>query len=181
MFQGILTSKTALAKIGFLDERVPSFQEWDTSLRLAKYCRFIHLQEPLFIYHLHSGETISQNKKRHLKGYQYVVDKFKDEIFQNCGVYAYNKHLVNNALNAIHWGYCKYAEHILAKSEGKTAEILILKLMARFRIKPDFYSSFKNRIKSFVVDVKKCINGKRTINDWRNKARRWSSGHYYIE
>ena len=36
MFQGMLTSKVALGKNGFLDESIISFQEWDTSIRLSK-------------------------------------------------------------------------------------------------------------------------------------------------
>jgi len=64
LFPGLLVSKMALKKIGYLDENVPSYQEWDTSIRLAKYCKFFHIKEPLFIYYLHKDTTISKNKKK---------------------------------------------------------------------------------------------------------------------
>ena len=50
-------------KIHFLDENAPSYHEWDTAIRLAKYCRFIHIQEPLFIYYIHNN-TISNNSNK---------------------------------------------------------------------------------------------------------------------
>ena len=47
LYPTMLVSKIALEKIEYLDENVPSFQEWDTSIRLAKYCKFIHIKEPI--------------------------------------------------------------------------------------------------------------------------------------
>ena len=48
-----------------LDDSVPSYQEWDTSLILAKNgANFFHIKEPLFIYNLHSGTTISKDMLR---------------------------------------------------------------------------------------------------------------------
>jgi len=78
MFQGILTSKKALLEIGLLDESIISYQEWDTSIRLSKRCRFIHINKPLFTYVFHSGETISKNKRKEIDGYFQIVKKFED-------------------------------------------------------------------------------------------------------
>ncbi|HOJ79178.1 MAG TPA: glycosyltransferase family 2 protein [Bacillota bacterium] len=93
MFQGMLVSVKALQLINYLDERVPSYQEWDTSIRLAKHCRFIYIPEPLFIYHLHEGDTISKNKQLDYEGYKYVVMKFENEIKQYCGNAVWEEHL----------------------------------------------------------------------------------------
>jgi glycosyltransferase involved in cell wall biosynthesis len=79
-FQAMLTSKKALEEIGYLDENVPSYQEWDTSIRLAKICDFIFMKEVTFIYHLHKGETISKDIKRDIEGYSYIMNKFKSEM-----------------------------------------------------------------------------------------------------
>lgn len=130
LFPTLLTSKAALERIGFLDESVPSYQEWDTFIRLAKECRIIHLREPLFIYHLHSGETISKNKKRDIDGYQYIVNKFRDEILQHCGAAALNTHLTGNALKAMRWGYFEDAREMLLKTSGGSVSIMLLKFMA---------------------------------------------------
>ena len=59
LYPTIITSKKALERIGYLDEHVPSFQEWDTSVRLAKYCRIFHLKEPLLVYHVGNRDAIS--------------------------------------------------------------------------------------------------------------------------
>ena len=92
-FPAMLTSKKALIEIGGLDENVPAFQEWDTSIRLAKICEFVHMKIPLFDYYFHSGETISKSSTNHILGYQYILEKFKDEIINHCGVSIWKRHL----------------------------------------------------------------------------------------
>lgn len=103
MFQAILTSKQALHEIGYLDENVPSYQEWDTSIRLAKICRFIQLPYPTFSYYYHTGETISKNKLRDLQGYQYIISKFKSEIIKYCGIRIWKQHLLIQFDKCMNW------------------------------------------------------------------------------
>ncbi|MEQ8563058.1 MAG: glycosyltransferase [Cytophagales bacterium] len=83
MYQGILTSKMALNSIGRLDETLVSHQEWDTSIRLAKRCNYIHVQETLVTYHIQSEGTISGNKENQIIGYEQVFDK---HVLQNDAV-----------------------------------------------------------------------------------------------
>lgn len=80
MFPSLLVHKDAIAKIGFLDENCPSFQEWDTSIRLAREFQFVHLREPLFEWICHSNETISKDRKRDITGHLYIINKYRDEI-----------------------------------------------------------------------------------------------------
>ncbi|MFC1843870.1 glycosyltransferase family 2 protein [Thermodesulfobacteriota bacterium] len=138
MFQGILTSKSALEKIGLLDEKVPSYQEWDTSIRLAKTCQFIHRKEPLFTYHLHSGATISRNKELDIDGYQYVVDKFRDEIISFCGEDTYNRHIISNAIKALRWNLFDRSLNVINKCSRKNSKYYILKIVASLRV-PGLY------------------------------------------
>ncbi|MBX0312660.1 MAG: glycosyltransferase [Sulfurihydrogenibium sp.] len=77
VFPSILTSKIALFDIGLLDENIIAYQEWDTSIRLSKICEFVHIQEPLFTYHLHSGKTISKDPIKDIQGYFQIVEKNK--------------------------------------------------------------------------------------------------------
>ncbi len=86
MFQAMLTSKQNLLEIGLLDERVPSFQEWDTAIRLAKKYEFIYIHKPLFVYHLHDDETISKNTEKYIDGMEYITEKFKYEILRQTGI-----------------------------------------------------------------------------------------------
>lgn len=124
MFQGMLTSKAALESIGLLDEKVPSYQEWDTAIRLAKICRFMHLREPLFTYYLHEGDTISKDMQRDIDGYQYIVDKFRDDIITFCGIEVYNSHLLNNAFKAVRWGFREKAIGILRGGQTNGMKVL---------------------------------------------------------
>lgn len=106
-FQSMLVAKEMLERIGYLDENVPSFQEWDTSIQLAKYCSFIHIREPLFIYHKHSGETISKDLIRDFRGYDYIIHKYENEIKRLCGIRCWNDHLKRQLFAAIE---CKLEE-----------------------------------------------------------------------
>lgn len=79
-------------EMGLLDENVLAYQEWDTSIRLARRNRFVHLKKPLFIYYLHDGETISKDNGKDISGYAYIVDGHQDEILKMCGIRTLNNH-----------------------------------------------------------------------------------------
>lgn len=82
-FPAILTSRKALLQINLLDESVPSYQEWDTVLQLSQFCKFVHIQEPLFIYHIHNLETISKDLHREISGVNFIRDKYKRDFINN--------------------------------------------------------------------------------------------------
>ena len=92
MFQGLLVSKKSLLQIGLLDENVVAYQEWDTSIRLSMNNEFVHIKEPLFIYHLHAGTTISKDNQKALKGYRYIINKFKHQIVKYAGYKKLEQH-----------------------------------------------------------------------------------------
>lgn len=85
LFPTLLSPKKSLVEIGFLDDKVPSYQEWDTAIRLAKNNEFVFIQKPLFIYHLHAGETISKSTKKSIDGMEYICNKFQYEIMGQLG------------------------------------------------------------------------------------------------
>ena len=75
LFPSFLVSKEALTRIGYLDETIVSYQEWDTAIRLAKYYDFAFVQEPTFIYDCSSADTISKDLLRTARGYEQVFSK----------------------------------------------------------------------------------------------------------
>jgi len=75
MFPALMVSKHAIERIGYLDEKVVSYQEWDTSIRLAKFYKFAFIPEPTFIYDYRTQNAISRNYFREVMGYDYVVRK----------------------------------------------------------------------------------------------------------
>ena len=138
-FPAILTSKQALKKIYFLDENVPSYHEWDTAIRLAKYCRFIHIQEPLFIYNIHQN-TISKNLDTSVEGYQYIINKFKDEIIELCGEDVFTNHLIINSVLAFNNNKSKLGRAILKQIPNNYLKKSIMQLLSHLRIKPIYFT-----------------------------------------
>lgn len=131
-FQAMLTSKKAFEEIDYLDENVPSYQEWDTSIRLAKICEFIQMDEPTFIYYLHEGETISKSLKRDIEGYEYIINKFKKEIIKYCGKKIWMQHLMIQYNKCINWNFLddaqKYLNKIPISSKKIKMQIKLFKL-----------------------------------------------------
>jgi glycosyltransferase involved in cell wall biosynthesis len=102
LYPTMIASKKALEKIGYLDEQVPSFQEWDTSIRLAKYCRITHLKEPLMVYHVGNNDAISGSATKHIEGWHYIISKYESDIKDLCGEEAWlklNVQLLSRCLN----------------------------------------------------------------------------------
>ena len=92
--------KEKLFSIGLLDEDCPSYQEWDTHLRLAQGCVYGCIQKPLTLYYNHDGGRISKNTGN-VYGYGlYVLKKHKALWFSKVGetqylhllIHVYNQH-----------------------------------------------------------------------------------------
>ncbi len=85
LFSGLLVAKEALGKIGYLDEKIISYQDWDTVIRLAEYYPFGLVTEPTFIYDCRGDDTISQDRVREAEGYRQVFNKHFLEILKQSG------------------------------------------------------------------------------------------------
>jgi len=75
LFQGLLVAKDALQRIDFLDEQIMAFQEWDTSIRLARYYPFAFEKTPTFIYDCRHADAMSKDLLRGGRGYEQVFRK----------------------------------------------------------------------------------------------------------
>ena len=93
MFQALLVSKKSLSRIGYLDESIVSFQEWDTAIRLAKYYEFGFVADPTFIYDCRREDTISKDLLRTAMGYKQVFLKHRWPILRYSGLRAVAFHL----------------------------------------------------------------------------------------
>jgi glycosyltransferase involved in cell wall biosynthesis len=140
LYPTMLASKKALEKIGYLDERVPSFQEWDTSIRLAKYCRIIHLKEPLMIYHVGNGDAISGSIIKHVEGWHYIISKYEGDIKELCGEMAWLKHNVQLLWRCLNLGLAEYFDRYRSKlgmSKEYRLQMSYLMLCRKYRIRPE--------------------------------------------
>ena len=85
MFPCLLVKKSALEAIGYLDERIRSYQEWDTAIRLAKLFPFGFEPEPTFIYDYRTDNAISRDATRAGRGYEQIVRKHLGDIIKIAG------------------------------------------------------------------------------------------------
>jgi glycosyltransferase involved in cell wall biosynthesis len=85
MFQSMIVSKEALETIGYLDENIVAYQEWDTSIRLARHFAFAFEPAATFIYDYTCKDSISRDSLRAGRGYEQILAKvFWDALFL-CG------------------------------------------------------------------------------------------------
>ena len=135
MFQALLASRQALERCGWLDETCPSHQEWDTSIRLARYCRFIHIQEPLFIWIWHDAPTISKDQRRTVHGYNYVLDAWHDAFLRVHGPRVWRKQKLLCAVAAMRSRL--WDEALLnLRNAGSQPAVKLARALCRRRIAP---------------------------------------------
>jgi glycosyltransferase involved in cell wall biosynthesis len=85
VFPALLIKREALARIGFLDEQIQAWQEWDTAIRLARVYQFGFVPEPTFVYDCRHASTISKNLVRSAQGYEQIVKKHLLTILRRLG------------------------------------------------------------------------------------------------
>jgi glycosyltransferase involved in cell wall biosynthesis len=86
VFPSLLVKKEALAKIGYLDETIKSYQEWDTCIRLAKHYAFGFEPQPTFVYDYRTPNAISRDAVRAGVGYEQSLAKHWKDIIVHVGV-----------------------------------------------------------------------------------------------
>src|SRR5262249_40867455 len=79
-------------RIGYLDETIVAYQEWDTAIRLARHYQFEFLTEPTFIYDCCHSDSISKNHLRSAIGYEQVFTKHRWQVLRYLGPHALVRH-----------------------------------------------------------------------------------------
>ncbi|OWY65471.1 hypothetical protein B7486_41835 [cyanobacterium TDX16] len=111
LFSGLLIAKEALENVGYLDEQIISYQDWDTVIRLAKHYPFGFVAEPTFIYDCRGNDTISQDMAREAEGYKQVFNKHFFEIAKQLGpriVAHHYRHIANRYKSAGNQNAARY-------------------------------------------------------------------------
>lgn len=157
VFPSLLTSKKALKEVGLLDENVPSYQEWDTALKLSKICRFVHLKEPLFIYHKHSGSTISKDMRRDVSGVHYIRLKYKADYLRYYGKSSYSDKILANIRRLAPLRHWNYGAKLLQQARNDISGADYFFLLACFRLQID-----PNILLNKVSNIKKIVKIGRT-------------------
>lgn len=131
LFPTLLVSRQALDRIGPLDEDLAAYQEWDTSLRLARLCRFAAPAEPVFVYHRTPG-AISESALTDLLGYERVIDKHRAEIPAD----AWKSHVRFVLRRALDFGLWDEARRLVRRDERRDARHYAYALCARLKLRP---------------------------------------------
>ncbi|HEY5464286.1 MAG TPA: glycosyltransferase family 2 protein [Hanamia sp.] len=157
MFQGLITSAFALKQINYLDENVPSYQEWDTAIGLSKICNFVHIKEPLFIYNKHNGETISKDIKRDIEGSNYIRLKYRKDYIEQYDEYSFQQALLQNIYRSIGSGYWDFGMGLLNKAKAFIPQQTFWYWMLCFKLKLDPLHGKKNNTKNILKRFKRKI------------------------
>jgi glycosyltransferase involved in cell wall biosynthesis len=94
LYPSLLVSAAAFREIGGFDESILAFQEWDTSILLAKRYDFGFLPDPTFIYDCRGRVAISKDLMRAARGYEQIVKKHLPIMLMNVGPQAISQHYV---------------------------------------------------------------------------------------
>jgi glycosyltransferase involved in cell wall biosynthesis len=77
----VVVRRRYLQKVGGLDARLRSCQDWDLYIRLMKECKFECVQEPLVTYYVNKQDPsrISNKGKSIVQGHAMIAEKFKED------------------------------------------------------------------------------------------------------
>jgi glycosyltransferase involved in cell wall biosynthesis len=92
VFPSLLVTRDALVRIGYLDESLIAYQEWDTTIRLARHEAFAYVPAPTFTYDCRSADAISRRPGRAAVAYERVVTKHRWSILRHLGPKALAMH-----------------------------------------------------------------------------------------
>jgi glycosyltransferase involved in cell wall biosynthesis len=137
LFPALLVSTAALEEIGGLDEETPTYHEWETSIRLARVCRFVEPEEPVLVYH-RTADAISGSAVGDLRGYQYVIDKFRDDIVERGGAEAWNAHIPNQLRRSLEYGLWDETDRLLQLVQRHGARYRMYAVCRRLRLRPRY-------------------------------------------
>lgn len=117
LYQTLLVAREALESIGPLDESVVAYQEWDTSIRLARRYEFAFVPEPTFVYDCTNEGTISQDWIKNANGFEKVVRKHRWAMLRHVGPRELSRHYREAA-----------ARHTRAGSTGAVVRCALISL-----------------------------------------------------
>jgi len=100
-YNNALIRKSAIDKIGLLDENCLSYQEWDTHIRLAIIANYGTVHELLVSYYQRSQGRISVNVNFELNGLAYIYSKHKALWLSVVGKKVYYSKITSLANNLV--------------------------------------------------------------------------------
>lgn len=151
-----LIKKSKVLEIGLLDEDCPSYQEWDTHIRLSKIATYTTIQEPLVDYYRGGVDTISASQEKDIKGLLFILNKFKREwLFHYPLVYLRKMYSIYSNLQLLQSS--KQYEELSELYSQKTN--MIMRLLVSFIFKYRKGSDYKGKAIAFFLAFAKMMVG----------------------
>ena len=63
-FSVVMVRRSAVERVDGLDERFPSWRDWEVYVRLSQHCAFVAVPEPIVVRHTHMAGQISHDYER---------------------------------------------------------------------------------------------------------------------
>jgi glycosyltransferase involved in cell wall biosynthesis len=127
----LLVPRAWLAQIGFLDERISAFADWDTCISLSKLFEFTTIDEPCVNYYQDELHSVQKNKRELALSYQYILKKHQNDMLRFLGRRGLAKHYLAMALlfdDAGDFGSCRSYLMQAFKNDDKNSLMFLLAL-----------------------------------------------------
>ena len=97
----LLIKRMCFAKVGFFEESLSYFEDWEFLIRVAKYFNFRYVDEPLLISYYTSGGVNETTFLNRAKTRMFILQKHFDDIRLDKKILANYQYLIGNF-----WGHC---------------------------------------------------------------------------
>ena len=94
----LLVPRAWFTQIGFLDESISAFADWDTCISLSKLFKFTTVDEPCVNYYQDDPSAIQKNKRELARSYRYIVEKHQKDMVRFIGKRGLARHYMTMAL-----------------------------------------------------------------------------------
>lgn len=78
----LVVRRSILMQIQGFDESLPSRQDYDLCLRIARHYRCVGVDDYLFVHYIHGKNQITANATINMKGYELLFKKYISDIYQ---------------------------------------------------------------------------------------------------
>lgn len=117
-YNSALISREVLQKFGLTDEECPSFQEWDTHIRLSRIGTYTTVREYLVDYYQRNSGTISSNPYKSVAGYLYILRKYRNDFLM------YPTHFQKHGYNVLIFAKKTKDDKFIQEIENSLYEII---------------------------------------------------------
>lgn len=141
--------KECFETVGLFDETLPSGQEWEMILRIAKKYEINYVNEPLVKYYVHGSNTDSHPEKV-IRGQELILSSHKNEYMQVPDLHALKYYELG--IRCFNYGFMKRGrKHFLSVFHYAPQGFHFLKLKAIIQILISFMGKiFYSKLKRFL-------------------------------